>query len=399
MLSIFKRFFVNQEQHSVDLNSACIIDVRSPREFNYGHVQGAVNIPLEQLHNHFDALKLHDTIVVYCRSGNRSTHAKRILNDHGFDNVTDTGSLEATAQVLSRKIVIESQLESIHHPIKSTESTKTVNILIPADFTPQTDFATIMGEKLGEYLPVILHFVHVIDLPETVTLDDKGNVATCGEIDPEYVEKLKKDAEFKLSEVQRKAKVETTTKLHFGKLTDTILSVAESQQVDVILVGTKGLWGLKEKVTTTQAQILARKSNIPVLSLMCDRSDLELQSILFVHDFLENDVKHPDFMNTLIKACNAKVYQLYITKTLSDQFNETLIATMDNYAKEHNIHNYENHIVKGDDIESGVTAFLADQDADIVFIGTHGDGGVFHASGAEALIKHLFKPKVTFHLA
>jgi nucleotide-binding universal stress UspA family protein len=49
------------------------------------------------------------------------------------------------------------------------------------------------------------------------------------------------------------------------------------------------------------------------------------------------------------------------------------------------------------DVETGVNEFLKTQDADMVFVGTHGKGGFFHKSAAESLIKHLFKPIITFH--
>ena len=71
---------------------------------------------------------------------------------------------------------------------------------------------------------------------------------------------------------------------------------------------------------------------------------------------------------------------------------------MDEYAFAHGINKYEKHILAAHDIESGVKDFLKTQDADIVFVGTHGRGGFFHKSAAETLIKHLFKPIISFHL-
>ena len=71
---------------------------------------------------------------------------------------------------------------------------------------------------------------------------------------------------------------------------------------------------------------------------------------------------------------------------------------MDEYAQSHGISKFEKHALKTSDIENGVKSFLKSQDADIVFIGTHGKGGFFHKSAAESLIKHLYKPIISFHL-
>ncbi len=38
------------------------------------------------------------------------------------------------------------------------------------------------------------------------------------------------------------------------------------------------------------------------------------------------------------------------------------------------------------------------QDVDLVFVGTHGKGGLFHTSATEKLINHLFKPIISYQL-
>lgn len=69
-----------------------IIDVREPFEFAQGHVEGAINIPPQQLMTGAPALAhtAKDTpLVVYCRSGSRSAVAKNILSSLGFTNITN----------------------------------------------------------------------------------------------------------------------------------------------------------------------------------------------------------------------------------------------------------------------------------------------------------------------
>jgi len=66
-----------------------ILDVRSDREFAGGHLENAVLIPVQVLRNRIDELAVHkqETILVYCKSGNRSTVAAKMLNDAGFEKV------------------------------------------------------------------------------------------------------------------------------------------------------------------------------------------------------------------------------------------------------------------------------------------------------------------------
>jgi len=69
-----------------------IIDVREPDEVRSGYIKGAEHIPLGSLSGKLDELKKHEgrQILLYCRSGNRSSSAANTLVKAGF---TDVGHL------------------------------------------------------------------------------------------------------------------------------------------------------------------------------------------------------------------------------------------------------------------------------------------------------------------
>lgn len=72
-----------------------IVDVRTPAEFAEEHIEGAVNIPVDQVANRIDEFKQMQTpIVAYCRSGNRSSMAVSILKQHGISDAINGGGLE-----------------------------------------------------------------------------------------------------------------------------------------------------------------------------------------------------------------------------------------------------------------------------------------------------------------
>ncbi len=68
---------------------AIILDVRSPQEYQEGHIDGAVLIPEYELRiTAKEMLKdKKQVIVVYCPSGFRSKRAQRLLNYMGYENV------------------------------------------------------------------------------------------------------------------------------------------------------------------------------------------------------------------------------------------------------------------------------------------------------------------------
>ncbi len=70
----------------VEDKNVTLLDVRTVDEFKEGHISGATLIPLSKLEANIDKLKdaKHTQIIVYCRSGNRSVAASRILRAQGF---------------------------------------------------------------------------------------------------------------------------------------------------------------------------------------------------------------------------------------------------------------------------------------------------------------------------
>ena len=72
-----------------------IVDVRRPDEFAEGHIAGAVNVPNETIEDEApEALPdKEQTLLVYCRSGNRSKEASQKLADMGYTNVYEFGGI------------------------------------------------------------------------------------------------------------------------------------------------------------------------------------------------------------------------------------------------------------------------------------------------------------------
>ena len=72
-----------------------IIDVRTPEEYNEGHLDNAINIEYQDI-----VLKLEEKnisksmpIIVYCKSGGRSKQAFESLEGNGFTHVYDLGAM------------------------------------------------------------------------------------------------------------------------------------------------------------------------------------------------------------------------------------------------------------------------------------------------------------------
>ena len=74
-----------------------ILDVRTPAEYEGGHIPNAVNVPNETIgQSEIDELPdKGQLILVYCRSGNRSKQASSKLAALGYTNIVEFGGINA----------------------------------------------------------------------------------------------------------------------------------------------------------------------------------------------------------------------------------------------------------------------------------------------------------------
>jgi phage shock protein E len=89
-----------KEVISLIKGGALIVDVRTGDEFASGHYAKAKNIPVDQVESRLKEFGSKEgKIIVYCRSGGRSSKAKSILEANGFTNVVNGGGLTDMPEV------------------------------------------------------------------------------------------------------------------------------------------------------------------------------------------------------------------------------------------------------------------------------------------------------------
>lgn len=82
-----------------------IIDVRTSKEFQSGHLEKSINIEWQDILSISSNIEKSEKIYLYCRSGNRSKKATEILSQAGFLNVENLGSVTQASEKLKVKII------------------------------------------------------------------------------------------------------------------------------------------------------------------------------------------------------------------------------------------------------------------------------------------------------
>ncbi|WP_407535447.1 rhodanese-like domain-containing protein [Elizabethkingia miricola] len=87
----------------VNDNKTFLVDVRTPEEYNAEKIEGAVNIPLDQVESRLSEFRGKKNIVVYCRSGIRAGKAKDLLQKNNIPDVYSGTSYQNVSELKKNK--------------------------------------------------------------------------------------------------------------------------------------------------------------------------------------------------------------------------------------------------------------------------------------------------------
>lgn len=85
----YKAVSADEGKETIKNISPFILDVRTSREYNFGHIEGAALMPVQVIQTEYKKLEQYKNspVFIYCASGNRSTVASKILIEKGFSNI------------------------------------------------------------------------------------------------------------------------------------------------------------------------------------------------------------------------------------------------------------------------------------------------------------------------
>lgn len=88
---VIKQWYYEDDKTLPRDGSVTLLDTRTPMEYSIGHVEGFINIPVDELRERINELDKSKTVYVICQSGLRSYIASRILMGSGFDTYNFAG--------------------------------------------------------------------------------------------------------------------------------------------------------------------------------------------------------------------------------------------------------------------------------------------------------------------
>lgn len=105
---LLKQFYLEDIEALPRDGSVTLLDVRTKREYQNGHINGFINIPVDELRERLNEIDNKKTVYVICQSGLRSYIAARILTGNGYDVYNFSGGFRFYNTVINDQCLIES---------------------------------------------------------------------------------------------------------------------------------------------------------------------------------------------------------------------------------------------------------------------------------------------------
>lgn len=177
--SSFTRISQEEAREMMEKEDGCVIlDVRTKEEYASGHIPGAICIPNETIYKERPEQlpDLDQIILVYCRSGNRSKRAARMLYEMGYTNVYEFGGI---IDWMGEVVIDETETEKAEKMMKLTIG----EVEVPVTWE---DNASV--RELKELLPLTIpmtmygDFEQVGPIGQSIASEDRQTTTEYGDI-------------------------------------------------------------------------------------------------------------------------------------------------------------------------------------------------------------------------
>ncbi|MBQ0734740.1 universal stress protein [Aquimarina celericrescens] len=276
-------------------------------------------------------------------------------------------------------------------------------ILVPIDFSEYSEYALQAAATIAKKQNAEIIVLHMLGLSEAVLTKNEGQEVA----EAMYYMKLaeKRFATFLDKDYLKGIKVTETVQNY--KIFSEINEVAHENDVDLVVMGSHGVSGLREEVFIgSNTEKVVRTSDIPVLVIKNPGDNFKMDEVVFACDFKMENLRPYHNAMKLFESLGANVHLLYVnlpgerfksTNQMEDRVKEFLFK-----ADAGNLEVHDKVVYYCDyTVESGVFNYSNKIDADVIAIPTHGRRGLAHffsGSIGEDIANHANKPVLTFKI-
>lgn len=264
-------------------------------------------------------------------------------------------------------------------------------ILFPTDFSEVSNNAFVYALKLAEAIKAEIITLHVYDLP---IIDNEGF--------PNYLLELYDVVEvgqfenYKgqipvLRDIAQKHQLENIKLSHellMGELVSNIKQLCKNENIDYVVMGTKGASGLKETFLGSTAGTVIAETDAFVMAIPEHCQFHSIKNIAFTSRFKDKDRKALHKVIKIAKSFNAQVHCLYVRTSHSD----VKEITMHDWEFVFSEEDVQFHVIESENVKDTILNFTDNEKIDMLAM-LH-----YKRNFLEELFHHSLTKKIAHHI-
>ena len=274
------------------------------------------------------------------------------------------------------------------------------SILVPTDFSELADKAIDIAIDFAKNTQTTIHLLHSVEILHVWSeVSNYMDIDTSNQEGYSYMHIVTEKATEKLNQYKsliEKEGIDCVVAVENGKPYESVLHYIKYNNINLAIMGTKGVSGISEAVIGSNAQKIIRGATCPILTIKKEQESLFFDNILLASDFHDDKINaNIDYVKRLASYFNSNITLLFVATPLNFLSESELKGNIDKIAAKSNLENYNIVIHKAASAEEGIMEYCQLKTPDIVAISTHGKGffrKLFISNTTEYLANHLSTP-------
>lgn len=270
------------------------------------------------------------------------------------------------------------------------------NIIIPVDFSKQSEFALQSGAILAKKHNAKLHVLHMLELSDSIiTQSDAENKNSMIFL---FALAKKKFEPFLDKDYLEDVDFEVMIKRY--KVYNEVDIVAKEVDADLIIMGSKGLILQDGIFAGSNAEKMVRNSSTPVLIVKAEPKNFDLKNVVYAASLEVESIPAYKKAVDLFSSLGSKLHPVYVNRPNNDfmssrEFDEKVKAFASVGGPD------KVKFIAGHSVEDGLIQYAEEINADLIAVSTHARKGLNHflkGSISEDLANRAKLPVMTFKL-
>ena len=277
-----------------------------------------------------------------------------------------------------------------------------LKILIPTDFSDASMQANKYAINFASGIGGEIYFFHAYHFPVTDPMapayGSTGNLSHSTDLMEEHEKNMKNQMINLCSETRNVLpdSVQCEFILKPGFFVDQMLETINEENIDLVIMGTKGASGIKEAIFGSNTADVLEKASCPVLAVPEEANLHTLERIIFTSDYDERDIKKIAKLHQLFKPFNPQILIVHISeKDNKSKHKDDFQNKLNSVGPDLEIKEFKN-----DDVLEGINEAVHEVNADMVAMTNRKKGffeGLFSKNITKQMVYHTKIPLFTFN--